>query len=203
MLAAGTVPSLPGLGAFVGSVKVNIEKNTALNVRDGAVSESIAALKPGQRFDLLYRVHPNTRQVIVVLSDVTPALPPAGQNQLFGDDILLTVHSAKTSAIGEGDYKVFEFSPGGGTFVVDDPEEGIMRVTVNGDWTNAGEIGAAVSVYSRHRSGAAADAAGQDRRGTAGGGPAGDSRRARRPQISVLAGARRGASTRPTISISS
>ena len=110
-------------------------------------------------------MHPNTRQVIVVLSGVTPALPPAEQNQLFGDDILLTVHSAKTSAIGEGDYKVFTFSPGG-TFVVDDPEEGIMRVTVNGDWTNAGDIGATVSVYSVNGPGAATDAAGQDREGT-------------------------------------
>jgi hypothetical protein len=147
MLEAGTVPAQPGLGAFNASVKVNIEKNTDLNVRDGAVSETIAALKPGQRFDLPYRVHPNTSQVIVVLSGVTPALPPAQQNQLFGDDILLAIHSAKTSAIGEGDYKVFTFSSGG-TFVVEDPEEGIMRVTVNGDWTNAGDIGATVNVYS-------------------------------------------------------
>jgi subtilisin family serine protease len=148
LLAAGTVPALPGLGAYVDSVKVNVEKNAGVNVRDGAVSERVAALQPGQRFDLLYRVHPNTRQVVVVLSDVTPALPPAGQNQLFGDDILLTVHSAKTSSIGEGDYKVFAFSPGGGTFVIDDPEEGIVRVTVNGDWTNAGAIGAKVNVSS-------------------------------------------------------
>ena len=148
LLAAGTVPLIPGLGAYNGSVKVNIEKNTDLDVRDGSISETIASLKPGQRFDLPYRVHPNTSQVIVVLSGVTPALPPAEQNQLFGDDILLTIHSAKTSAIGEGDYKVFTFSPTGGTFVVNNPEEGIMRVTVNGDWTNAGEIGATVNVYS-------------------------------------------------------
>ena len=36
----------------------------------------------------------------------------------------------------------------GGTFGGEDPEEGIMRVTVNGDWTNAGDIGATVNVYS-------------------------------------------------------
>ena len=111
-------------------------------------------------------MHPNTRQVIVVLSGVTPALPPAEQNQLFGDDILLTVHSAKTSAIGEGDYKVFTFSPSGGTFVVDDPEEGIMRVTVNGDWTNAGDIGATVNVYSVTDPVPQLTTAGQDRERT-------------------------------------
>src|SRR5262249_29144716 len=78
---------------------------------------------------------------------VTPALPPDQQNQLFGDDILLTVHSAKTSEIGEGDYKVFEFTFGG-TFTVDDPETGVMRVTLNGDWTNAGTVSADVSIIS-------------------------------------------------------
>ena len=51
---------------------------------------------------------------------MTPSLPPARQNQLFGDDILLAIHSAKTSSIGEGDYKVFAFTTGG-TFAVDDP----------------------------------------------------------------------------------
>jgi hypothetical protein len=74
-------------------------------------------------------------------------LPPDEQNQLFGDDILLAVHSSKTSAIGEGDYQVFTFTLGG-TFVIADPEEGIMRITVNGDWTNAGQIGASVHVFS-------------------------------------------------------
>jgi subtilisin family serine protease len=149
MLAAGTVPAeLPGLGPFVPSVKVNIESNTDLDVRDGNVSESLSGLKPGERFDLLYRVLPNTRQVVVALTNVTPVLPPAEQNQLFGDDILLTIHTPKTSAIGEGDYKVFTFSLTGGTFVINDPEDGIMRITVNGDWTNAGDIGASVHVFS-------------------------------------------------------
>jgi hypothetical protein len=147
MILAGTVPTLPGLGAFNSSVKVNVEQNTDLNVRDGSVSERVTGLKPGQRFDLLYRVQPNTRQVVIVLSGVTPVLPPTEQNQLFGDDILLAVHSAKTSAIGEGDYKVFAFTTGN-TFVVDDPEPGIMRITVNGDWTNAGQIAATIGAYS-------------------------------------------------------
>ena len=71
----------------------------------------------------------------------------AQQNQLFGDDILLGVHSAKTSAIGEGDYKQFLFTRGG-TFVVNNPETGLMRITVNGDWTNAGNISGDVAVSS-------------------------------------------------------
>jgi subtilisin family serine protease len=147
LLAAGSVPDLPGLGQYNNSVKVNVEQHTDLRVRDGAVSERVTGLKPGQRFDLLYRVLPNVRQVVIALTGVAPVLPPEEQNQLFGDDILLAVHSAKTSAIGEGDYRVLSFTTGG-TFVVNDPEEGIMRITVNGDWTNAGQIDATVSVYS-------------------------------------------------------
>lgn len=148
LLAAGSVPdALPAPPAYNKSVKVNVEKGTDLDVRDGVVQESVAALLPGQRHDILYRVHPNTRQVVVTLSGVAPSLPPAQQNQLFGDDILLAVHSAKTSAIGEGDYLVFEFTVGG-TYVVNDPETGILRVTVNGDWTNAGTVAADVTIFS-------------------------------------------------------
>ena len=148
LLATGTVAdAVPPPGPFNKSVKVNVEKGTFLDVRDGLVQESVSGLRPGERHDVLYRVHPNTSQVVVVLSNVTPALPPSEQNQLFGDDILLAVHSAKTSSIGEGDYPVFAFSVGG-TFAVNDPERGIMRVTLNGDWTNAGEVSAEVTIFS-------------------------------------------------------
>ncbi len=148
LLLAGSVPDTsPSQGNPNKSVKVNVEKGTDLDVHDGYVTETVTGLLPGQRHDVLYRVNPNTKQVVIALTGVTPALPPAQQNQLFGDDILLTVHSAKTSSIGEGDYKVFEFTTGG-TFAVDDPETGLMRVTVNGDWTNAGTIGATVSIFS-------------------------------------------------------
>jgi len=145
LLAGGSVPdALPTPPKANSSVKVNIEKNTTLNVRDGFVSQSVSNLKPGQRSDILYRVVPNTKQVIVTLSNVTPALPPALQNQLFGDDILLTIQSAKTSV---DDYPFFEFSLGN-TYVVNNPEQGIMRITVNGDWTNAGGISADVTIVS-------------------------------------------------------
>ncbi|MCI0423498.1 MAG: S8 family serine peptidase, partial [Acidobacteria bacterium] len=145
-LTSGAVPDTVAIPSSFGkSVKVNVEKNTFLNVRDGLVTEPVSGLNPGQRADILYRVHSNTRQVIVSLSGVTPALPPAQQNQLFGDDVLLAVHTAKTSGID--DYPVFAFTTGG-TFAVNNPEPGILRVTVNGDWTNAGQISADVTVFS-------------------------------------------------------
>lgn len=147
LLAAGAAPDTLTIPANPNkNVKVNIEQATSLNVRDGYVRETVSGLKPGQRYDIPYRVNPNTKQVIVALS-ATPALPPAQQNQLFGDDVLLAVHSAKTSAIGEGDYPVFAFTTGG-TYAVENPETGILRVSVSGDWTNAGEISAQVVILS-------------------------------------------------------
>lgn len=148
LLASGSIPdALPASPGSVKSVKVNVEKGSGLYAREGVVQEIVTDLQPGQRHDIVYRVLPNTSQVIVTLSEVTPSLPLAQQNVLFGDDILLAVHSAKTSAIGEGDYPVFEFTTGG-SFVVNNPETGLMRITVNGDWTNAGTISAHVNVFS-------------------------------------------------------
>jgi subtilisin family serine protease len=148
LIASGGASNVaPTLGKATKTVTSNIERSTPLVVLNAPVFQHAADLKPGQRQDILLQVAPNTKQVIITLSGVTPALPPSQQNQLFGDDILLAVHSAKTSEIGEGDYKVFEFTTGG-TFTVDAPETGVMRVTLNGDWTNAGTISADVSIIS-------------------------------------------------------
>ncbi len=149
LLSSGAVPdSAPTWPKTTKQVQVNVQQGSPLRVRNGLVSESIRGLKPGQRHDILYSVRPNVKQVVVTLTNVTPALPPAQQNAFFGDDILLAIHSAKTSAIGgAGDYPVFTFTTGG-TFAVDAPEEGIMRISVSGDWTNAGEISARVAVFS-------------------------------------------------------
>lgn len=143
--SGGASDAQPTLGNATKTVTSNIERETSLEVQDSPVFQHAADLKPGERHDILYHVAPNTKQVVIVLGGVTPALPPAQQNQLFGDDILLAVHSAKTSGID--DYKVFEYSTGG-TFTVNDPETGVMRLTLNGDWTNAGTISADVSIVS-------------------------------------------------------
>jgi subtilisin family serine protease len=145
LLAAGSVPDkLPHGPLSTPFVSVNVELNTSLDVHRGLhVSKRLSDLKPGQRSDILYRVWPLTRRVVITLDAVTPALPPAQQNQLFGDDILLAVHTAKTSAFN--DYLFFDFTTGT-QIVIDDPEPGLLRISVNGDWTNAGNISADVHV---------------------------------------------------------
>jgi hypothetical protein len=146
LLAAGKVPNtLPHPGFQTKLVALNVLIGTDLRVQTGMVRERIDNLKPGQRKDILYHVLPYTSQVVITLNNVTPALPPAQQNQLFGDDVLLAIHTAKTSEIGNGDYAFNTFTKGG-TFVVNNPEFGVMRISVNGDSTNAGNISADVTV---------------------------------------------------------
>ena len=152
LLLTGTVPDdLPAAPPYTHKLRDNLEDNAGLTVLTGTVAQHVGPLKPGERGELFYLVQPNTAQVRLTLSNVTPSLPPAEQNLFFGDDVLITVHSAKTTrhtnAFGDGDYQVFAFT-NGGSAVLTDPETGIMRITVNGDWTNAGEVSADVAVSS-------------------------------------------------------
>lgn len=149
LLAARKVPNTaPNGGHPTKLVALNVLLGTDLRVNVGFARERINNLKPGQRRDILYHVLPNTSQVVISVNNVSPSLPPDQQNQLFGDDVLLAIHTGKTSSIGEaGDYPYFAFTSGG-TFVVNNPELGILRVSLSGDWTNAGNVSAEVTVFS-------------------------------------------------------
>jgi hypothetical protein len=139
-------------------VSRNVERNTDLTVFSGNVRLSTGKLKPGQRFDVLYNVEPGTESVVVSISHIDFSLPLNQQNQFFGsDDMFVNIHSAKTSSIGaNGDYSVgfyTEESP----FVFDDAEftvsatdTGIMRITLLGDFINAGNVSADVDIHSVH-----------------------------------------------------
>ena len=144
LLRSGLVPDvagLPGLGSP--SVELNVLLAGVISTR-GTVTRRATNLKPGQRFETYYVVGKDTSSVTITVSDVVTGATP---NALFGDDILLTVHSAKTSSIGDGDYKVFAFTSGD-TFTVSNPDLGLMRVTLSGDWTNGSPIGATVAISS-------------------------------------------------------
>ena len=126
-------------------VSSNVRRGTALDPLRGTVFENVTDLKPGERADFLYRVDDDTAQVIVELSNLVTGNPVNG---LFGDDILFVAHSAKTSSIGDGDYLAGPAFITGGTFVIDDPEPGLLRATVLGDWTNASPIALDVKITS-------------------------------------------------------
>jgi subtilisin family serine protease len=122
-----------------------------LRVRKLEAGESFSSrtgsLVPGERSEFYVETG---RDVGALRIDVTGAalLPPAQQNQIWGDDIIVAFHSAKTSSAptGDGDYRVVQFVVGTTSFTVTDLDYGVNRVTLVGDWTNAGSIRADVRV---------------------------------------------------------
>jgi subtilisin family serine protease len=140
LLQSGGLSTSNGNGNVWNSVKKNLQD--LVTIEKDYVVHRVDGLLPGGRHDIYYEAKKHTGDVTVAISDVTPG---AVQNGLFGDDIFLRIHSAKTSAHGEGDYKVTAFTTGG-SFVVPSPEEGLLRVTVSGDWTNASPIGTTVAI---------------------------------------------------------
>lgn len=149
LLAAGSVPdTVAPFHPAVRSVVANLERNAGLIVDSGVVERHLGPLRPGQRGEILYQVAPNTSRVLIELTHVTPLSPPEEQNPLFLDDLLLEVHSAKTSRQdATGDYPVIAFTLGG-LFSIEQPEEGILRITTVGPWINAGDVTADIAIHS-------------------------------------------------------
>jgi len=112
----------------------------------------IDRLLPGQVAQLFVESDPFTDQLQVDVSNVSPELPPGEQNQLFGDDVFFKIVDAPTSF---EDRNVTAFVAGDETFTLDNPQSGLVRVALQGDWTNAGRVSADVTVRRvRHGLGA-------------------------------------------------
>jgi hypothetical protein len=148
LLLTGTVPDTPGEeGGTNKNVKVNIHQGAGVSSYDGNVTRSVAQLLPGQRFDTFYRANPNTAALVVTVTDFAPGAP---ENLFFGNDLILTVHTAKTSRVGfeTGDYLFSGFVTTTDPIFLTDIDEGLMRVTLVGDWTNAAPVDATVNIYA-------------------------------------------------------
>ncbi|MGD8781747.1 MAG: S8 family serine peptidase [Ignavibacteria bacterium] len=116
-------------------------------------SSNTGDLLPGQRKEYFYNINSYAKSVTVNISNVTPELPPEEQNQLFGDDLIVAIHSAKTSATD--DYRALTpafVGEGGATFILEgsDLDEGIARITLVGDWTNVGKVSASVGINTEY-----------------------------------------------------
>jgi subtilisin family serine protease len=134
-----------------GPAKKKVSQNVHIGAGIAPIESSnyvttLANLRPAERREFYYVVKKGTAAVRVTLSNITPALPPAQQNAFFGDDIQYAVHSAKTSAIGEGDYLAAGFTSADRTLLFEKPETGLMRITVLGDWTNVGTVSTDVRI---------------------------------------------------------
>jgi subtilisin family serine protease len=141
--------SLPDDGKPTSSVAKNVKRGTDLDVESGSVNRSTGRLAPGQRSEILYLVNEDTSKVVITVSNFKKDPNTSPQN-LFAEEIFLQIHSAKTSQIGAfGDY----FNIGnpfitGGTFTINNPEPGIVRITLSGSYTNEKSVSADVAVSS-------------------------------------------------------
>jgi hypothetical protein len=148
LLASGAAPDTVERAPEVNRlVEVNVERNTSLRVVDGYASRTFH-LKPGQRDAIVYRVEPNTSQVIVTLTDFV-AGPADKQNQLSGDTLTFGVHSAMTTDhAGGGDYVSDVEYIRTGTRIINNPEPGLLRIAVNGSWRNGDDVSVHATVVS-------------------------------------------------------
>ena len=83
----------------------------------------------------------------VVIGLIGLGLIVGGLFWLGGQSDVGTAGQPEVIRAPEGDYKVNTFSTGG-TFTVDDPEPGVMRVTLTGSYTNAGTVSADLTILS-------------------------------------------------------
>ncbi len=144
LLLAGAAPDTPGVeGGTNPNVKVNVLQGADVKTYDGNVTRAVSGLLPGQRFETFYRVLPNTAAVVVTVTGFDPGDP---ENDFFGNDLILTVHTAKTSRLG--DYLFGGFVTFTDPLVFTGLDEGLMRITLTGDWTNAAPVDAVVTISS-------------------------------------------------------
>jgi subtilisin family serine protease len=100
-------------------------------------------LLPGQAAQFFVDSDIKTDRLVVKLSNVTPELPPSQQNQLFGDDLFVMVADAPTSFLSP---LAISFIAADTSIPIDNPQTGLVRVALQGDWTNAGRISADVRI---------------------------------------------------------
>jgi subtilisin family serine protease len=146
LLDRGVLPALD-LGLGTPSVALNVLPDGIVPIIVSHFSAHVSNLRPAERKEFYFLVDPTTDTVRVTLSGIVPALPVSQQNAFFGDDLLFTVHSAKTSQIGAtGDYLAFGNVASDQSFVFEQLDTGLMRITLNGSTTNAGPVSADITI---------------------------------------------------------
>ncbi|MCP4271409.1 MAG: S8 family serine peptidase [Gammaproteobacteria bacterium] len=103
----------------------------------------VESLMPGQVAHFFIETEKDINQLSISLSNILTELPQAEQNAFFGDDVFFKVQDAIThdeATLAGG------FINADTTVVIDNPQTGIVRLAVMGDWTNAGQISADVNI---------------------------------------------------------
>ncbi len=150
-----------------------VSRNVGQRISSGYVVKEVKHLQPGEREDILYEILPTYASVRFEISDVSVKTNRCTPNLLFGDELRLAVHTSKTSLLGPGGEYYGLNSPGfphafisetdpddpeaGGVlagacgngeckFVLDDPEPGLVRISVNGTTENGCRMSARLAV---------------------------------------------------------
>ncbi|MCA9752973.1 MAG: S8 family serine peptidase [Gemmatimonadetes bacterium] len=103
----------------------------------GHVSRSTPELGPGETYDYLLEVPDGLAAIEMSFPGFTTG---DVQNPFFGDEVQVTVHSAKRG--GAGDYVFGGVLEGGESFVWPYPEPGTARVTIGGSLSNYSPVSA-------------------------------------------------------------
>ena len=124
---------------FAGHSVIEVGKNS------NPVTKSMTNLKPGQVAHFFIDSKEETDQITIDIHDFVASLPANEQNLFFGDDLYYLVQDAIThdQAILAGG-----FVNSDRTITIDNPQTGILRLAVMGDWTNAGDVSAEVTISS-------------------------------------------------------
>jgi hypothetical protein len=132
------------------SVRGNIQQIGLRPIRfvENQFSARVENLVPGQVAQFFVPTSLDTSRISLTLKNITPANLPATQNQLFGDDIFLNVNDAPTSF---SRLRASLFLAADTTIIFDNVQPGLMRVSVQGDWTNAGTISADLVITRERR----------------------------------------------------
>lgn len=135
----------PDFGRGKSSVEKNLKPYHIKVIDDDDFTRSTGWLVPGERKDFYVETNALDRGMEITVT-VTPELAPGAQNPLFGDDMIVALHSAKTSRTEDYRGGTPAFVSGGATFTLgeQDMDFGIMRITLYADWTNVGRVKATV-----------------------------------------------------------
>jgi len=100
-------------------------------------------LEPGEVKQFFLEIEPDVHDVTLNIETITPELPAAKQNVLFGDDLMVTFVDSPTSV---DDTRLREFLSNPSEFNIAHPQPGVVRLAFMGDWTNIGNISADFSI---------------------------------------------------------
>jgi len=137
-------------------------------VKDTFTSD-VKDLKPGQVAHFFVPSDIFTDRLVVKITSIVRELPPENQNRLFGDDLFVmgvdaptsfAVHRIESPPGSEGVFVTADT-----TFTIDNPQTGLVRLALQGDWTNAGKISAQLTIERERRPPSVSSAIGQIRQG--------------------------------------